>query len=52
MLEVLLARLGDLLHLLVVERPDVALPHLHDVVTDLAVETLYCDNDTKYSGLR
>ena len=33
--------LAHLLHLLVVERLDVALPHLHDVVADLAVETLY-----------
>ena len=33
--------LAYLLHLLVVERPDVALPHLHDVVADLAVEALY-----------
>ena len=36
--------LADLLHLLVVERPDVALPHLHDVVADLAVEALCTSN--------
>ena len=36
--------LAYLLHLLVVERSDVALPHLHDVVTDLAVEALYTSN--------
>ena len=36
----ILALLTDLLHLLIVERLDVAFPHLHDVVANLAVKAL------------
>ena len=36
----ILALLTDLLHLLVVERLDVAFPNLHDVVTDFAMKAL------------